>query len=471
MPVEIIMPKVDMDMSHGTVAEWHVGEGEMVKKGAALFDIETDKAAMEVEAPAEGRLHHIQAQAGARIAVGTVIAWLYAEGEEVGDPPVVATPDNETTRPADQPEHPPVPDVGAATTGADGVRQDGRSSASTPARPAPPVISREGEVEGGALRATPAARALAREHGLDLAGLEGSGPRGRLQRQDVEVAAVQARSASGSQALRPAWSPQPGPLSITRKPGEGTPIVLLHGFASDGPSFLPLEKALGRGRPVIRIELPGHGRSPRRKVESFAALARMMVEAFDEATAGQDKVHLVGHSLGGALAMAIADVRGRGIASLGLIAPAGLGPEIDGETVRGIARASREDSLAPWLRRLAADPATIGDDFVKAAMAPRRDPALRAAQLALADVLFPDNVQAFDLRPALRRITSGEDNLPVAILWGRHDAVIPWRQVLAVGGEYGIHLVDDAGHVPQIECPGRVARVLGRLMNAAGSAP
>ena len=469
MPVEIIMPKVDMDMSHGILAAWHVGEGETVKKGAALFDIETDKAAMEVEAPAEGSLHHIQAEVGARIAVGTVIAWLYAEGEEVGDPPASVAADSETTRPADRPEHPPTPDAGAATTGANGERQDGGSTASTPARPAPPVSSND--AAGDQVRATPAARASAREHGLDLADLEGSGPRGRLQKQDVELAAMQARSAPASQALRAAWSPQPGPLSITRKPGEGTPIVLLHGFASDGPSFLPLEKALGRGRPVIRIELPGHGRSPRRKVKNFAALARMMVEAFDEAVAGHDKVHLVGHSLGGALAMAIADVRARRIASLGLIAPAGLGPEIDADTIVGVARASREESLAPWLRRLASDPETIGDDFVKAAMAPRRDPALRSAQLALADVLFPDGVQAFDLRPALRRITSGEDNLPVAILWGRDDAVIPWRQVLAVGGEYGIHLVDDAGHVPQIECPGRVARVLGRLMSAAGTAP
>ena len=56
MPTEVILPKVDMDMTHGTLAVWHVAEGEMVTKGAALFDIETDKAAMEVEAPASGRL-------------------------------------------------------------------------------------------------------------------------------------------------------------------------------------------------------------------------------------------------------------------------------------------------------------------------------------------------------------------------------------------------------------------------------
>ena len=59
MPTTVIMPKVDMDMSHGTLSVWHVSEGAFVAKGDPLFDIETDKAAMEVESPASGTLHHI----------------------------------------------------------------------------------------------------------------------------------------------------------------------------------------------------------------------------------------------------------------------------------------------------------------------------------------------------------------------------------------------------------------------------
>ena len=69
MPTEVIMPKVDMDMDRGKVSVWHVAEGETVEKGAALFDIETDKAAMEVEAPASGKLHHVLAQPGADVPV------------------------------------------------------------------------------------------------------------------------------------------------------------------------------------------------------------------------------------------------------------------------------------------------------------------------------------------------------------------------------------------------------------------
>jgi pyruvate/2-oxoglutarate dehydrogenase complex dihydrolipoamide acyltransferase (E2) component len=84
MPVEVIMPKVDMDMARGKFALWHVKEGDCVAKGAPLFDIETDKSAMEVESPAAGRLHHVTAKPGEEIDVGATIAWIFAEGETVG---------------------------------------------------------------------------------------------------------------------------------------------------------------------------------------------------------------------------------------------------------------------------------------------------------------------------------------------------------------------------------------------------
>ena len=87
MPVEVIMPKVDMDMATGKLSVWHVSEGEAVAKGAPLFDIETDKAAMEVESPASGRLHHVIAGPGQTVDVGKPVAWIYAEGEDVGARP------------------------------------------------------------------------------------------------------------------------------------------------------------------------------------------------------------------------------------------------------------------------------------------------------------------------------------------------------------------------------------------------
>ena len=89
MPVEVILPKVDMDMETGKVAAWHIREGEKVKKGAPLFDIETDKAAMEVESPASGTLRYVSAELGTVAPIGATIAWIYLEGE-ADAPPVVA---------------------------------------------------------------------------------------------------------------------------------------------------------------------------------------------------------------------------------------------------------------------------------------------------------------------------------------------------------------------------------------------
>lgn len=430
------MPKVDMDMTHGTFATWHVAEGERVAQGAPLFDIETEKAAMEVEAPIGGHLHHVAARPGDRIAVGTTIAWLYAEGEEVGPPP-------EGPVAGQEPPAPPVPPVGPSP------RQVERPHPTPlPSEPVAPGVS-------VAIRATPAARAAARAEGVILEDIPGTGPRGRIQKDDVVGLRDLGKRETG---VADRWAPEPGALHVTRRSGTGLPILLIHGFAADSQSWAPLEKAFGPNQPLIRIDLPGHGKSPRRKLASFQALARTMVETFDEVVRA-GRVHLVGHSLGGALALAISDIRPRKIASLTMIAPAGLGPEIDAAALSGIARASRIESLAPWLRRLTSTPEAISDDYAKAAFRSRSAPAMRSYQLDLGDVLFPDGVQAFDLRPALHRLA-----VPAQIIWGRDDRILPLRQAISAGGEVGLFLIDAAGHIPQFERPDRVARIVSRLI-------
>ena len=75
--------------------------------------------------------------------------------------------------------------------------------------------------------------------------------------------------------------------------------------------------------------------------------------------------------------------------------------------------------------------------------------------------LFPDGVQSFDLRPALQRL-----DLPTQILWGRRDHILPLAQCIAANGEFALHLLSGVGHIPQIECPDRVARITQRLINA-----
>ena len=439
MPTEVIMPKVDMDMASGKIMTWHIAEGASVAKGDPLFDIETDKAAMEVESPAEGILHHT-APEGMEIPIGTPCAWLYAEGEAVGEQPQpFAGVNGAVAEPAAEPDRAaPVAETAAHPSDAEETS---------------PVAPVDDEA-GGKTRATPRARALASAEGLDISEIPGTGPRGRVQADDVREALEARVPIPAAAATAPAhFRPETGALAVTRsKSGTGTPVVLIHGFASDATSWATLEASL-KHRPLIRIDLPGHGKSPKLRIDSFADLVREVRRAFDGL--GLEQAHLIGHSLGGAVSLALADTRPRSLSSLTLIAPAGLGPDIDGAALAGICAANRPESLGPWLRRLVANEDLITDSYVRLAMAGRADANLRAAQNALADVLFPDGVQAFDLRAALDRI-----DLPTRIIWGRQDGIIPWKHALRAPGRISLHLFDGIGHMPQIECPEEISAIL-----------
>lgn len=161
MPVEVIMPKVEMDMATGTIAAWHVDEGQVIEKGEPLFDIETDKATMEVESPASGILHFISAKSGDIVEIGKCIGWLFEEGEIVENPGIDASCDDQAEASFDE-----RPEVDLVE----------KTSAHRP----------RGEESTAPIRATPLARRIARSKGIDLSIISGTGPRGRITRSDVE---------------------------------------------------------------------------------------------------------------------------------------------------------------------------------------------------------------------------------------------------------------------------------------------
>lgn len=163
MPVEVILPKVDMDMETGTIETWKVSEGDRVTEGETIFEIGTNKAVMEVEAPASGFIRRIDQSIGVPIKVGTAVAWIYREGEAPGPEGAVAS-DAQVAK--DHTALPAVSDASAPPT-----RSNGSTFSATKA-------------ENG-LRATPLARRLARDAGIDLSGVSGSGPRGRIGEADI----------------------------------------------------------------------------------------------------------------------------------------------------------------------------------------------------------------------------------------------------------------------------------------------
>jgi pyruvate dehydrogenase E2 component (dihydrolipoamide acetyltransferase) len=196
MAVEMIMPKVDMDQETGTVVEWLKTDGDQVKEGETILVIETDKIAIDVESPGTGTLQGISAHPGDVIPIGTVIAYILDEGEELpegaGEAPKAAeTPAPEETHPApenSQVSATPVARNMAKSHGVDlsTVPPTGKGGRVTKddvqaVLGAVPAASREGD-----LIATPAARRTARLKGIDLALVRGTGPGGRIQAYDVE---------------------------------------------------------------------------------------------------------------------------------------------------------------------------------------------------------------------------------------------------------------------------------------------
>lgn len=445
MPSEVILPRVDMDMATGKISKWLVDDGAPVTKGQPLFEIETDKAAMEIEAEASGTIRTL-ARAGAEdVAVGSVVAWIYREGEAAGAP-----------EPAKHAVAAPSP------------TEAPRAPQEAPARAAQAAAAALPEEAPGRPRATPLARRLARERGVAIADLRGTGPRGRIQASDVAARAPAAvRSPPRDMPApaapdRPEAAPPPpapardgpsGGLTMLRE-GTGTPVVLLHGFGSESDAWRPFLQGYGGGRPILALDLPGHGTRPLDRPASFEAV----VDAVEAALVGPGlgPVHLVGHSLGGAVAVAVAARGAVDLRSLLLLAPAGLGPEINGAFLDGYLAATSEASLGPWLRELVAEAGAVTPAFVRATLKGRE--AVLPAQRRLAAALFPDGTQAFTVRADLARLAC-----PVRVVFGTADRIVPVRHAEALPAMVALHRLPGVGHLPQIEARDAVQAILAQM--------
>ena len=166
MAISILMPALSPTMTEGTLASWQVKEGDAIQSGQVLAEIETDKAVMEVEAVDEGVLAKILVPAGSEsVAVNSVIALLAEEGE---DPATISVPSN-----TNAPVNNTTSEV-AAPSQTTSTQKPSNKSTSDPS--------------GTRIFASPLARRLAAEAGLDLASLKGSGPHGRIVKRDIETA-------------------------------------------------------------------------------------------------------------------------------------------------------------------------------------------------------------------------------------------------------------------------------------------
>jgi pimeloyl-ACP methyl ester carboxylesterase len=446
MPTEVILPRVDMDMTEGRISRWYVGEGASVAKGQPIFEIETEKAAMEVEAPASGVIRDLNVALDVPLPVGSIIAWIDSAGEGEGKA------GTSTPRAKD--------DAEARVEAAPGETMPASidREAGPPPMQAPDTIG----VEDGASasrRATPLARRLARERGIDILALEGSGPKGRVQGADVEQARVKnegARTMSGP--ARAKASPSPLHCEWLRQ-GEEPPLVLIHGFGADLNAWRFFLASARLGSPVLGIDLPGHGGSAARRVSSFDAMVAEVAETLHAECPGA--LHLAGHSLGGAVAAALSRHERVEARTLFLISPAGIGLDINGDFILDFPRAKSAVELEPFVAALVNDPSVLGPSFIKATLRQREH--LDGALEELAAVLFPDATQAFSIRSVFDNLA-----IPAKIVLGARDQIIPARYALGLPGEVAVHTFPELGHMPHFEAPDAVARLLRELMRSAG---
>ena len=419
MPTQIIYPKVSLEASTGRVSRWLVSEGDTVRRGQVLFEIENDKAAVEVDAPGDGVIGGL-VDAETEVEVGAQVALIYADDE---------VPARTAPRTAEPP-----------ATGR-------RSMPATLETVASPVTA-------AGQRPTPLARRIARERSVSLDGLDGTGPRGRVQKKDVLDLLARLTS-----------RPQPSPAISTTgaalhhawlRRAEGVPLVLLHGFAGDLNSWRGLFAGSRFDGPVLALDLPAHGRSPSAVPADMDALASQIEQSLDMLIAGE--MVLVGHSFGGAVAARLA---ARGVLSLRglcLFAPAGLGPEINAAFTDGILRARGASSLRPWLNELVHDESVFSDAFLESVVEQRGNEDLTESMRAFANRFLPDGTQRYSILGDLARIS-----LPTRVVFGRNDRILPFARTASLPGHVALHALDGCGHMPQLEHPTLALRILSEL--------
>ena len=188
MATEIKLPRLGQGMESGTIVRWLKSEGEPVEKGEPLYELDTDKVTQEVEADASGVLLRIAVEEG-EVEVGRTIALIGQEGESVPD---------EAPTPA--PEEPAKPEAKRAAPAAQTLQQ---------------TVARSDGRGGGRIKASPLARRIARERGVELSSLQGTGPEGRIVAEDVERAAAAPAPAAAVPA--PPFEAEVVPLTSLRR--------------------------------------------------------------------------------------------------------------------------------------------------------------------------------------------------------------------------------------------------------------
>ena len=238
----------------------------------------------------------------------------------------------------------------------------------------------------------------------------------------------------------------------------GPPVIFIHGYGGDLNNWMFNQEALSENNTTYALDLPGHGGSTKAVGDGSLDVFTDAVIAFMDAKS-IEKAHLVGHSMGGATALAIASNAGDRVASLTLIAPAGLGSDINMDYINGFIEQKRAKKLRAVLELLVADPNAITTEMVDEVIKFKRLDGVGPALEKLRDGLMPGGAQGTDLRAALSTLA-----VPAQVMWGREDQILTASHADGLPENVAVTMFDNTGHMPHMERATEVNELIGKMI-------
>ena len=433
MATILSMPKWGLSMKTGLIVEWLKKPGEAVQEGEPIVEIESEKATNEVEAPVTGIIRTIEIEEGDSAPVGAAIAVITLPGEELSDEQVadLIREDAEIKRQrAEKLTKQAAPK--AAGTGA------------------PSRVVRAPASAGGRVNASPAARRMAQELGVDLTTIVGTGPGGMIGREDVQRAAEEAKAASTEEAEEKVVDVggvathylMAGPASAPR-------VVFVHGLGGSYETWSLNLPAFAERFRICALDLAGAGSSDKPDMDySVPAMADFLARFLDALGGDWQRVSIVGHSLGAAIALAFASRYPERVERLVLVDSAGLGAEIAAEVLDLIRAEPSLEGIRTELSHFFAHQGLVQQALVEQLYQQRLQPGARKALLATTDVAFGGNHQHIDLRETLAALHG-----KALVVWGSEDSVIPVAHAQEASRTPGsrVDVFEACGHCPHIE--------------------
>ena len=284
---------------------------------------------------------------------------------------------------------------------------------------------------------------------------------------DAFIGEFQASFAESQAAAETATGPEPefvelpqGRLRFLKLGDGGDPVLFLHGYGADLNNWLFNQPAVAANHTTYALDLPGHGGSAKAVGDGTIASLAAAVLAFMQAREIA-KAHLIGHSMGGAVALALVTGQPDKVASATLVCPAGLGPEIAMDYIDGFIGASRRKKLEPVLQMLVANPDLVTGEMIEDVLKYKRLDGVDAALRTLRDALFPGGKQGLVFKDRL-----AEAQVPIQVLWGGQDRVVPASHGQGLPARVQVTVFEDAGHLAHMEKAGEVNAAIAAFLGS-----